>query len=323
MNRLYSQSLIPKTNLLHYSIEGENDTIDFIVAANSLDIPKPIFLFCQGSLPVPLIIDYDNEHRFETSLSNFDVNEIKDHYHIVVISMPKTPLIARIEDLDKSYCYVTDTSKANSFVIDYLKADYLENYVTRANEVWNFLKPQTWVDTSKFVVAGHSQGARVAVEIAASNQAVTYLGLFGYSPDGRIDQMIWNARNRALKGEITWEKADTIQQYYYDLYNSSMDDNILEKKPELISWKSFSKSSLNKLLALEIPIYIAYGSQDEVAFSVDQLPLRFIEAGKTNYQIKRYPNLEHNFFPIVDGVIDYKNGKWIEVMSSFILKVIK
>ena len=92
-----------------------------------------------------------------------------------------------------------------------------------------------------------------------------------------------------------------------------------EAHPSLISWKSFSKPTITDLVKLKIPIYIAYGSQDIVADYCDLLPLFFIENNKTNYAIKRYPNLEHNFFPIKsDGQPDHRQGKWHEVMNSFV-----
>lgn len=318
----YSQDRIHDTEYLKHSVHTEKDTIDFIISQHDFKTKKPVLLFCQGSQPVPLIIEIHGSKPYVSSLSNFDVQEIKKHYHVVVISMPKTPLIESIDNLNNSFCYVTDKSIRNSYSIDYVKANYIENYVNRANAVWDYLKNQKWVDNTKFVLAGHSQGSRIAVEIASTNDDVSHLGLFGYNPQGRIDQMIWNARNRAMSGDITWEKADTIQQYYYDLYRASFDDEFLEEKPELIAWRTFSKNSINELLKLTIPIYIAYGSEDEIANNADLLPLRFIEEGKTNYQIHRYANLEHNFFPVIEGKVDHKNGKWVEVMSSFIASTI-
>jgi len=49
------------------------------------------------------------------------------------------------------------------------------------------------------------------------------------------------------------------------------------------------------------------------------LPLLFIEHGKSNYVVKRYGGLEHNFFPRDEtGKIDYNNGKWKEVIGAYI-----
>lgn len=320
---LLSQEKIPRTDYLKFELKLETDSIDFIVTERDSTEKKPIFLFCQGSQPVPLVLDITEDYKHITSVSNFDIEEIKKHYHVVMISMPKTPLIASLDQLNKSYCYVTDTSRQHSYSIDYVKANYLENYVNRASEVLKFLKTQDWVDHSKLVVAGHSQGSRVAVEVADRNDDVTHLGLFGYNPNGRIDQMIHSARNRAGAGEITWEEADSIQQYYYDLYESSLDDEVLKERPELMAWRTFSKPSINELVELEVPVYIAYGAEDEIAQMVDLLPIRFIDAGKSNYEIHRYPDLEHNFFPVVDGKVDHKNARFPEVMNQFVTSTLE
>jgi hypothetical protein len=69
---------------------------------------------------------------------------------------------------------------------------------------------------------------------------------------------------------------------------------------------------------LDIPVYIAYGSEDVGCANSDLIPLYFIEQGKTNYVIQRSPGLEHTFFPLVDGYPDHKNGEWSNVMNEFI-----
>jgi hypothetical protein len=303
----------------HFQITLKKDTIDFVVADTNLTVKKPVLLFCQGSQPVPLFFDFPDQGIIPVALNNFDVNEMKKHYHVVVISMPKTPLIVGKEHLNSQYNYITDTSNQYSYSLEYLKADYSENYLNRANTVIKFLRKQKWVNPDKIVVAGHSQGARVAVGIASSNKDVTELGLFGYNPNGRIDQSIRQIRKNAESGKITWEKADSLQQEQYDFYKMIQTKDSAEAHPSLISWKSFSKPTITDLVKLKIPVYIAYGSQDIVADYCDLLPLFFIENNKTNYLIKRYPNLEHNFFPIKsDGQPDHRQGKWHEVMNSFV-----
>lgn len=303
----------------HFELIQKKDTIDFIVADTSLTAVKPILLFCQGSQPIPLFIDF-GEHRFApVTLNNFDVEEMKQKFHVVVISMPKTPIVVTPEHLNRSYNYVQDTSIEHSYSPEYLKADYLENYINRANRVIKYLRKQQWVDKGNLVVAGHSQGARVAVGIAHSNKHVTRLGLFGYNPMRRIDQLVWSYRKQAQQGEITWQQADSLQQVQYDFYAEILNDDSLASSPELKSWRSFSTSSLSQLTHLKIPVYIAFGSLDNVAEYCDLLPLYFAEMHKSDYVLIRYPNLEHNFFPIGENLRpDYANGKWKEVMRSFI-----
>lgn len=303
----------------HFQLVHKKDTIDFVVADTSLTEKKPILLFCQGSRPTPLFIDAGEQGFFPVTLDNFDVTEMKKRYHVVVISMPNTPVVAKLEELNRSFSYVVDTADQRSYVPEYVESDYLENYVNRGNRVLKFLSKQKWVEKEELVVAGHSQGSRVAVGIAHSNKHVTKLGLFGYNPQRRIDQQVWSIRKQAQKEEISWELADSLQQNQYAFYEEILNPDSLAKYPMYKSWKSFSVGSVDEVKELKIPVYIAFGSEDDVAEYCDLLPLDFAETGKKDYILVRYPNLDHNFFPMGrNGRPDYNEGKWVFVMNAFI-----
>lgn len=315
----YAQNNVKGTSFSHFELKSKKDTIDFVVADTNLSIRKPILLFCQGSQPKPLFIDFDEEGIFPVPLSNFNLKALTINYHVVVISMPNTPLIVGKEHLNKQYNYITDTTDQHSYSTAYLQADYAENYVRRANKALRFLAKQKWVDPSRLVVVGHSQGARIAVGIANSNKHVTDLGLFGYNPNGRVDQSIRQIRKNAEEGKISWETADSLQQEQYRFYELIQNPDSIVANPSLTSWKSFSKPTIHELVQLKIPVYIAYGSEDIVADFCDLLPLYFMEAKKKDYFLKRYPGLDHNFFPVrEDGSIDYNHGQWEFVMSAFL-----
>jgi hypothetical protein len=315
----FSQNNVKGTSYSHFQLKLKKDTIDFVIADTNLTIKKPILLFCQGSQPVPLFFDFPDQGIIPVTLNNFDVGEMKKKYYVVVISMPKTPVIVGLDHLNKSYNYVLDTTQEYSYSPEFVKADYLDNYVSRANQVLKFLSKQKWVDKNQLVVAGHSQGSHVALGIAHSNKNVTQLGLFGFNPLGRIDQYIRSARKQAEAGEITWKEADSIQKSRFNEYKMYYEPVSDKKAAFANSWKSFSKSQLNELVNLKIPVYVAYGSNDINTDFCDLLPLYFIEKGKSNYKVIRYPNLEHNFFPVnKDGIPDYQNGKWYWVMNEFV-----
>lgn len=302
----------------HFSISSKKDTIDFIVGETDFNQKKPILLFCQGSQPVPLFVEFENGDIWNTCFSNFDISALKKDYHLVAISMPKTPLVANAKTLNPSYCYITDSTNRNSFSQEFFKADFLENYTNRAKKVLKFLRKQKWVDKSELVVFGHSQGAKVALDIASKNKSVSKLGLFGYNPTGRIDQIIRQARKDAENGKITWEKADSIAQNNLAFYKRVQNEELLEERPQYIAWNSFSKPTIDKLLEIEIPIYITYGSEDIIADFCDILPFYFVEKQKNNLTLKRYANLEHNFFEVQNGKTNYDKKHWKEVLSEFL-----
>jgi len=256
---------------------------------------------------------------FGGGISNFDKATIREHYHLVVISMPKTPFYSDINHLNKSLCYIPDTSKKHVFKQDYLKADYVENYLLRANIVLNYLSKQEWVDNNKLVVAGHSQGAIVATLLASSNKKITHLGLFAYNPYGRIDQMIRQERKRAENGKQTWEQANENIDYWTNYWEKANNPTLRKEHPEFIAWYSFSNPTIDELLTIDIPIFLSYGTNDITSDLCDLLPLKFIKKGKNNLTIKRKIGLEHNFFEVSEnGTPNHKKPHWVEVMNEFV-----
>ncbi len=306
---------------IKFSIEQASDTIDFVVVDTLLKERKPIFLWCQGSLPIPLFFELGNYGTifFGGGVSNFNYSEIVEQYHLVVISMPKTPLLVTKKNLNKGSQYIPNPNEPNKFSREYIKADYLENYVNRAEAVLGFLKKQSWVSNEKLVVAGHSQGTKVATKIASRNKDVTVLGLLGANPFGRIDQMIRQARLDAQLGKITWEEADSTMNRFYKLYEDANNQDSLKQNPSLKAWKTFSETYYDDWLELDIPIYLAYGTEDRVTDLCDLIPLFFIEKKKTNLTLKRYIGLEHNFSEVDEnGRANQEKNHWEKVMTEFV-----
>ncbi len=307
-----------------FQLQNGEDTIEFIVVDTELNQRKPIFLWCQGSLPQPLfgeIFGRDGEwvYYFQGGgIANFNYSKIIENYHLVVISMPHTPTVVSKENLSKQFLYVPDLTKPRELSKKYIEKDYLENYVSRGTKVLDFLATKDWINTDELIVAGASQGSKVATKIATSNPLVTHLGLFSPNPFGRIDQFVRQPRLDAELGRITWEKADSLMQQQYDFFKKANNPDSLKAEPRLKAWKTFSEPFYDDWLALDIPIYLAYGTEDRASDLCDIVPLFFIAANKDNLTLKRHLHLEHNFFEAEDGRTNYEKGHWHEVMMGFL-----
>ena len=312
-----TQQAVPGIDFTQFSLKSKHDTIDFVVAGTDLKVKKPVFLFVQGSLPIPLFVDFGEQGVYPMALGNFDLKTMHSHYHIVTISMPKIPVLVSSNQVNERYMYMADTTNPNSVPDAYLKADYLENYVNRANKVLAFLRKQKWVDNSRLVAAGHSQGSRIVAELAATNPQITHAGLFGFSPLGRVQEQVWLNYKEFILGHLTWEEYEAKQNQ-----QAEFQKQITADKGEdigFIPWKSFTGIGFERLAKIKTPIYIALATEDKCAFLSELIPIYFIQFGKTNYQLKRYNGLEHNYFPVLtDGKVDYENGKWAEVMNAFV-----
>ncbi len=315
----FAQTNVKGTSYSHFQITSKNDTIDFVVADTNLTVAKPLLLFCQGSLPVPLFIKFGEDEIWPATLSNFNLEELNKNYHVAVISKPKTPLIVEEDKLNPNSSYVTNIADPFSYSTEYINADYLENYVNRANKVLKYLKKQKWIESGKLVVAGHSQGGPIATQISLQNKDVTELGLFGVDPFGTIDIAIRRARLNAQLGRITWEEADSTMNQLYEEYKVVYNADSVKQNPKMKNIQSFSKPFYYDLLKLKIPIYMAYGTEDIIADLCDLMPLYFIENGKTNLTLKRYLGVDHNFFELDEhGRSNHERGHWEDVMNEFI-----
>lgn len=303
-----------------FSIEQKTDTIDFIVVDTLLNEKKPIFLWCQGSLPTPLFCEIENygPYFLGGGASNFNYKAIAKDFHLVIISMPKTPVFAKKEHLNKNYHYIPNQQEPNQYSKEYINANYLENYVERANAVLNYLSTKSWVNQDKLIVAGHSQGTKVATKLAVQNKNITHLGLFSANPFGRIDQYVREARLNAQLGKISWEKADSLMNSYYKFYEKANNKDSIKAEPSLNAWKTFTETYYDDWLTLDIPIYLAYGTEDRSSDLCDIVPFFFIKQDNHNLTFKRYLGLEHNFFEILEnGRANHKKGHWHEVMQEF------
>lgn len=303
-----------------FEILDKNDKIEFIVFDTELTEKKPVLLWCQGSLPYPIYVNSKEEGIWLIGggITNFDISNIVKNYHLVIISMPKTPLVADEKEINESYWYFGNSNDKNIPTTEFQKADYLENYVNRGLKVLKFLKKQNWVDNSKLIVAGHSQGSKVATKIAVENKNVSKLGLFSANPFGRIDQNIRSYRKYAEQKLISWKEADKKIEEEYQTFKDANNPKILKEKPELLAWKSFSIPLIDDWINFNKPIYLAYGTNDTASDLNDIIPLYFIREHKENLTLKRYLNLEHNFFEVEEGKANHEKPHWENVMNEFI-----
>ena len=318
----YCQKQIQHTKAICFSIANNKDTINFIKLNEDLDTPKPTILFFQGSLPIPLIIDYNDGNRMVTGINNFDYNKIIERFNLILISMPHIPVMTKKENLNSQYAYITDINNEHSYPQAYLNENYLEKYVERGNVVVEYLLQQKWVDIKHIIVVGHSQGAKVAAKVASENKDITALGFFSGNPMGRVEQFIRQIRLSEQKGILSQEKA---QKEIYEIYdwwkwvNDHADTPSQNGEDSPRTTISFSVSVLPELLKIAVPMYFAYGTNDIGSSYCDLLPIDFIRAGKTNYKLVPYLGLEHNFFEIDStGKPNYDKCHWEKVIGDFI-----
>jgi hypothetical protein len=310
----------------HFQLFLKKDTIDFLKVDENIDSIKPVIIFLQGSRPTPLIINFKNKNgareKFIAPLSNFDYKKIAQKFHIILISIPHTPVEVDASKLNKDYCVITDSNDQNSYHKNYLEDNYAENYTLRTKAVINYLYQQKWVDNERIILFGHSRGSAIAVGAALNNSKVFCVGYSCGNPLGRIDQLVREQRKLSKDGKITAEESQKQIESIYDMWreiNKTPLATTTEFGDPNKTWTSFSKSILDDLLKLKQPLYVCYGTEDITASFCDLLPIYFIRENKRNLTFKPYLGLEHNFFELdKDGNANYQKNHWQDVMDDFI-----
>ena len=296
----------------HLETKYEGDPVHILIksAKGEEQKPKPLLFYCQGSLPIPLII-YDEKGGFGTF--PFNPDSLSKDYHIAIAGKPIIPVMADIKSIQNDFCY---RDSSGSFPANYVQKNLLTYYAARNLELITFLQKQHWISKDKLVVTGHSEGSTIAAKMASQSKKITHLIYSGGNPLGRILTII--TRNRRIETDSiqlaertfkTWEaivqapgKMDVSQG---DTYKTNYE---------------FSMPPFSYLENIIIPVLVSYGTKDEGAAPFnDYLRVEMIRRKKTNFTFNAYVGTEHNYFGIKpDGQTDYDQFNWDKVIADWL-----
>lgn len=318
----FSQERIAGTDASLFSIKlNKSDTVNFIVTDTTFTQKKPTIVFLQGSLPIPIVIQYRANYTQLTFLANFNYQEFVDKYNFVIISKPHVPVIAHEETLNSDYEYVPDLNFPKKHSLEYTNDNYLDMYVKRTSAVVDFLRKQKWVDKSNISLVGHSEGALVAISTYEKKpKHIKAVGFLSGSVDGGFSIGIVNERKQQItKKQSALDTQNKINGYWnaWKDYTKGI-DNYNFGKSTLRNWASTSRSFRENLVKMKKPLFLAYGTEDyPKCIGYDVLPLYFELEGKSNYKMHPVIGSGHNFNEL-DANGEY-NGidHWTDVMTEY------
>jgi dienelactone hydrolase len=312
----YGQNERPEDyGIRHLHTVYKGDTVDILIKSRKGEEQKrkPLFLFCQGSLPIPLIIKYDdNGKKGIYPLFVFNPDSLSPEYHLAVISKPCVPLIADQKSLDTDLTYKDSTGK---FPGRYIERNRLDYYVDRNIAVIRYLQTQPWISKDKLVVAGHSEGSTIAAKLAFSFPKVTELIYSGGNPLGRIVTIV--EQQRAFENDTTrsGERA-------FDAWKNIIDDPTNRQASQgdanIATYQFSVPPPMEYLEKLKIPVLITYGTKDYGSPFNDYFRVKMIDQKKTNFTFKAYIGVEHNFFPLkANGETNFDVFNWDKVADDW------
>ena len=309
----FAQKIPEDFGYRHIKMKYLDDPVDIIVISKPGEekIAKPLFLFCQGSLPQP-VVKYDETGLYGTL--PFDETPFLDNYHIVIIGKPFIPIISNVNKLGKNYMFLKD--KENEIPPKgYIDRNYLDYYVFRNNSVVKQLFKERWIKTNQLLVAGHSEGSTIAVKMASINKKITHLIYSGGNPYGRISTVLEQNRSEENDSLIRGEKVIEHWKNVVENANKIHYDGGDTYKATY----SFSLPQRNNLMDLKIPVLVTYGTKDWGVSFNDLFQIEAIRERKRNITFRSYLGLEHNYFPKNEkGEILEEEYNWDKVARDWI-----
>ena len=76
----------------HIVLKFKTDNVDILIKSNKGEenVQKPLFFFCQGSLPQPLI-KYHADNVY--GVFPFEADSLSKKYHLIIVSKPYIPFV--------------------------------------------------------------------------------------------------------------------------------------------------------------------------------------------------------------------------------------
>lgn len=298
----------------HLKTVYRGDSVDILVWSKKGEElkKKPILLFIQGSLPVPLIIRYEKDgtpgiyHVFV-----FNPDMFSDDYHLAIVAKPNIPLVTERKLLSPEFTF---KDSSGGFPKKYIERNYLDYYVNRDIAVIKFLQTKSWVSDKKLVLVGHSEGSTIAAKIAYKFPKVTALIYSGGNPCGLILSIIEARRSYETQAN---DLGDQAFQYWKDIVNDSSSTDA-SKGEAFRSTFGFSIPPMEYLEKLKIPVLVSYGTKDPGSPFNDYFRVMMIRQHKENFTFTGYIGLGHNYFPLKpDGATNYDVFNWDKVAFNW------
>ena len=301
---------------LHMLYNG--DSVDILIKSKpgQEELKKPLFLFCQGSLPIPLMIRYKKNDKDEIAnvFPFTDLDNILIYYHLVIVGKPYIPLIVDEKDLNSDMTY---SERSGAFPKKYQERNSLSYYTARNIKVISFLNSLPFVSKESLIIAGHSEGSTIAAKIASQYPGVTALIYSGGNPLGRM--MTIAARSRAENSSLPGQ-SDSLFANWTRLNRKKFRPTNGKSDSDKATLEFSNPAPIEYLKKLTMPVLVTFGTKDYgLVNAEDYLRLEVIRLGRRNFTFLEYPGLEHNFFEVKpSGEVDYDKYNWDRVANDWL-----
>ncbi|MEL7195433.1 MAG: hypothetical protein AAFO96_23570 [Bacteroidota bacterium] len=304
-------------NIIHIdSVEVNAQPVHFLLVGDTTGGPKPLLVFLRGSTPTPLLVDVGGGRTGALFLP-FPYQAYLERVNLLFVTKPGVPILAKLENLTSSYHYLDPQTQ--EVPESFTRQNLCEPLTQMAVGVLTSLENRKWIDAEHVILVGHSQGAIVGTSLASRLSMITHFAYLSADPRGRFMEIVRRERMRIAEMETGQAEAyqDLMDAWAAIMANPKSQDMFRGNTYE--SWASFSRDLVGELVAMNIPVFLGFGTADISSANCDVVYLEALRQGKSHIHFHPVIDTDHNFFPLDgEGRVDYENGKWESVFSHIL-----
>ena len=311
-NSCFSQSNIPDYEKFKTEkIILKNDTINYhIFSSNKITDATGIILFIHGSGSFPMFnVKKENGSMWINSTVPFDLDKMPKDFALILVSKKCVPFLVLNEEYKPKKCFFENEG--------------LDYRVWQNDLVIKNLLKKTFKNPKKIIAIGHSEGSDVVAKLGTINKNLTHIGFWSGSGNSQYNDFALMTRKDAISGKISEkESVEKLDSLFIQLEDIEKDKSSISKDwldNSYRRWKQFSEPSVDNLLKIDIPIFVAAGTKDESVPVESSLIVKteFIRKNKKNLTYRLYPNYDHSFELISETPNQEPEDKWMEVFKEF------
>jgi esterase/lipase len=314
----------------HKIIITESDTINYqIYSKGDIKEKNKILIYFQGSGGSPLFMQTTKIDTLEVSENGITKDKIEES--IVIYNFVPFDL----DSIPNDYIFVIISKKGVPFSPDretykpsqtFLENESLDYRVWQGDEVINHLTKYYIKNPNKVVILGHSEGADVVAKLGHTNKKITHVGFWAGGANTQYYEFALFIQKDVQSGKITQAEAVKSLESLFNQIKKIESDPFNTEKQWLENsyrrWAHFSEPSIENLLKIDKPLYVAVAGQDEAVPIESSLliPIEFIRHKKTNLTFKIYPDYDHSFaIPLQDEDDEDEDWiwEWMKVFEDF------
>jgi predicted esterase len=274
---------IPKQPYIKHSLFTK-DTITFYISETQAKTKLPLVVYIQGSGNSSLFGKMKEGSIYPRAghISWYDV--AKDRYRVLIIEKPGVHFTQDDPENKKFDALFSLESWCNSV----------------ADVIHSVLKDQT-IDTSKMLVAGHSEGGLVAAAVTKKlGNLVTHTAIMAGEGPSQYYSLYHFAEEGVFFNEKSFSKQQRLDSLAHVMERIHKDPNSTSKKFwgfTYLRWSSFLSTSVSEQLQdCKGKVFIAQGKADKAVYpeSANVLYATLLSKGK-NVKLDMIPNADHSF----------------------------